>query len=87
MSPVFQLLGLVVMVALFFVAPIMAFIALLGLPELWHRWKTRNTPEGRAYYDLSLGQRVAVGVVYLGLIAVLGLLTGATFEPDPAALQ
>jgi hypothetical protein len=75
------------MVALFFVAPIMAFIALLGLPELWHRWKTRNTPEGRAYYDLPLRQRAAVGVVYLGLIAVLGLLTGATFVPDPAALQ
>jgi hypothetical protein len=77
----------VVMVALFFVAPIMAFIAVLGLPELWHRWKTRNTLEGRAYYDLPLRQRVAVGLVYLGLIAVLGLLTGATFVPDPAALQ
>jgi hypothetical protein len=77
----------VVMVALFFVAPIMAIIALLGLPELWHRWKTRNTPEGRAYYDLPLRQRVAVGLVYLGLIAVLGLLTGATFDPHPAALQ
>jgi Zn-dependent protease len=87
MSPVFQLLGLVVMVALFFVAPIMVFIALLGLPELWHRWKTRNTPEGRTYYDLPLRQRAAVGVVYLGLIAVLGLLTGVTFVPDPAALQ
>jgi Zn-dependent protease len=87
MSPVFQVLGLFVMVGLFFVAPIMAFIALLGLPELWHRWKTRNTPEGRAYYDLPLRQRVAVGVVYLGLILVLGLLTGATFEPNPKALQ
>ena len=63
------------------------FIALLGLPELWHRWRTRNTPEGKAYYDLPLRQRVAVGVVYLGLIAVLGLLTGATFVADPAALQ
>ena len=29
---------------------------------------------------------MAVGVVYLGLIAVL-TLTGATFVPDPAALQ
>jgi len=87
MSPAFQLLGLVFMVALFFVAPIMAFIALIGLPELWHRWKTRNTPEGRAYYDLPLRQRVAVGIVYLGLILVLGLLTGATFVSDPAALQ
>jgi hypothetical protein len=26
-------------------------------------------------------------MVYLGLIAVLGLLTGATFVPDPAVLQ
>jgi Zn-dependent protease len=87
MSLVFQLLGLLVMVALFFVAPIMAFIALLGLPELWNRWKTRNTPEGRVYYDLPLRQRIGVGMVYLGLIAVLGLLTGATFVTDPAALQ
>ena len=87
MSPVFQLLGLGFMVALCFVAPIMAIIALIGLPELWRRWKTRNTPEGRAYYDLPLGQRVAVGVVYVGLILALGLLTGATFVPDPAALH
>ena len=87
LSPLFQLLGLVFMVALFFVAPIMVLIALIGLPELWHRWKTRNTPEGRAYYDLPASKRVAVGVVYLGLILVLGLLTGSTFVPDPAALQ
>ena len=87
MSPVFQLLGLVVMVALFFVAPIMAIIALIGLPELWRRWKTRNTPEGLAYYDIPFRHRVAVGVVYIGLILVLGLLTGATFVPDPAVLR
>ena len=86
MSPVFQLLGLVAMVALFFVAPIMAIIALIGLPELWNRWKTRNTPEGLAYYDIPLRNRAAVGVVYVGLVLVLGLLTGATFVPDPAAV-
>ncbi len=86
MSPVFQLLGLVVMVVLFFVAPIMALVALIGLPELWRRWKTRDTPEGRAYYDLPLLQRVGVGVVYVGLIVVLGLLTGETFVPGPASL-
>lgn len=86
MSLVFQLLGLVVMVALFFVAPIMAIIALIGLPELWRRWKTRNTPEGLAYYDIPFRNRAAVGVVYIGLILVLGLLTGATFVPDPAVL-
>lgn len=86
MSLVFQVLGLAVMVALFFVAPIMAIIALIGLPELWHRWKARKTPEGLAYYDIPLRSRVGVGVVYIGLIVVLGLLTGATFVPDPEAV-
>ena len=86
MSPVFQLLGLVAMVALFFVAPIMAIIALIGLPELWNRWKARNTPEGLAYFDIPLRNRVAVGVVYVGLVLVLGLLTGATFVPEPATV-
>ena len=86
MSLAFQVAGLVVMVALFFLAPIMALIALLGLPELWNRWKTRNTPEGRAYYDIPWRDRVAVGAVYVGLIVVLGLLTGATFVADPASL-
>ena len=82
----FQVVGLVAMVALFFVAPIMAFIALLGLPELWNRWKTRNTPEGRTYYDIPLRHRIVVGAVYVGLIVVIGLLTGATFVADPASL-
>ena len=86
MSLAFQVVGLVAMVALFFVAPIMAFIALLGLPELWNRWRTRNTPEGRAYYNIPWRDRVAVGAVYVGLIVVLGLLTGATFVADPASL-
>jgi hypothetical protein len=73
-------------VALFFVAPIMAIIALLGLPELWNRWKTRNTPEGRAYYDIPWRARIAVGAAYVGLIVVLGFLTAATFVADPASL-
>ncbi len=84
MSPVFSLLGLVVMVGMFFVAPIMVFIALLGLPEVWHRWKTRNTPEGRAYNDIPAGSRALVGIAYVGLIVVLGLLMAATFVPNPA---
>jgi len=84
MSPVFSLLGLVVMVGMFFVAPIMVFIALLGLPEVWHRWKTRNTPEGRAYNDIPAGSRALVGIAYVGLIVLLGLLMVATFVSNPA---
>jgi Zn-dependent protease len=83
LSPVFQLLGMGLMVVLFFVAPIIAIVALLGLPEIWRRWKTRHTPEGQAYYGIPLRYRLAVGAVYLGLIVVLGLLTGITFVPNP----
>lgn len=83
LSPVFQLLGMGLMVVLFFVAPIIAIVALLGLPEVWRRWKTRHTPEGQAYYGIPLRYRLAVGAVYLGLIVVLGLLTGITFVPNP----
>ncbi len=86
MSPVFWALGLVAMVAMFFVAPIIVLIALLGLPELWRRWKMRNTPEGRAYNEIPLGSRVVVGLVYVGLVIGLAALTGWTFVEDPAAL-
>jgi hypothetical protein len=33
-----------------------------------------------------LSSRVVVGLVYVGLILVLGLLTGTTFVSDPASL-
>jgi Zn-dependent protease len=84
MSPLFWVLGLFVMAAMFFVAPIMLFVVLLGLPELWRRWKTRNTPEGRAYNDIPMRQRVMVGVAYVGLIVALSVLTGVSFVPDPS---
>jgi Zn-dependent protease len=84
LSPAFWLLGLGVMAALFFVAPIIFLIVLLGAPELWRRWKTRNTPEGQAYNKIALRHRIMVGTVYVGLLVALALLMAATFIPDPA---
>ncbi|MDQ3965117.1 MAG: site-2 protease family protein [Actinomycetota bacterium] len=84
LSPAFWLLGLGVMAALFFVAPIIFFLVLLGAPELWRRWKTRNTPEGQAYNKIALHHRIMVGTVYVGLLVALALLMAATFIPDPA---
>lgn len=88
MSPVFWLLGIGTMVALLFVMPnpILILVAVLGGMELWRRWKTRNTPEGRAYHKIDLRHRVMVGLVYIGLVAVLALLMAATYVPNPAAL-
>ncbi len=92
MSPVFWLLGAGLVAALLLVMPlnpflilILIYIAYLGGTETWRRWKTRNTPEGQAYNKIGLRHRVMVGLVYFGLIAVLGLLMAVTHVPDPAA--
>ena len=89
LSPVFWVVGLIGVVALLFdnPNPILIIIALLGAGELWRRWRTRNTPEGRRYYALEPSQRIIVGLVYFGLLALLALAMAATFVPDPVALQ
>ena len=84
----FWLLGIGLTLALLFVMPnpILLIIALLGGMELWRRWRMRNTPEGLAYNEIELRYRVMVGLVYFGLLVALGLLTAATFVPDPYSL-
>ena len=49
----------------------------LGGLDLWSRWRERG--EAGDYYRLSVGQRVTVGVVYLGLVVVLALAMSATY--------
>jgi len=87
LSPVVWVFGLVLMAALSIVVPFMLFImlfaVLLGGPELWRRWKMRNTPEGQAYHKIEPRQRVIVGAVYVGLIVALALLMAATAMSDP----
>jgi Zn-dependent protease len=87
LSPVVWVFGFVLMVALSLLVPFMLFIVLfavlLGGPELWRRWKARNTPEGQAYHKIEGRHRVIVGAVYVGLIVALALLMFATTMPDP----
>ena len=87
LSPVVWVFGLVLMAALSILVPFMLFIilfaVLLGGPELWRRWKARNTPEGQAYHKIETRHRIMVGAVYVGLIVVLALLMFATTTPDP----
>ncbi len=89
LSPVFWLVGVLGVVGLLFVNPnpILIFIAILGGLELWRRWRGRKTPEGKAYYAVEPKNRLLVGLVYFGLIALLALGMAATFVPDPAALR
>ena len=87
LSPTFWLFGVGLMVALVFMTTlspvILLLVALLGGPELWRRWRTRNTPEGRAYHKIEPRYRFAVGLVYLVLAVSLVLLMGVTDVPAP----
>jgi Zn-dependent protease len=71
-------LGLVAM-TVFFPNPILLLVLLFGGLESWRRWKTRNTPEGRAYHAISGRTRALVAATYLGLAAALGVGVYETF--------
>jgi Zn-dependent protease len=79
LHPAFWFVGLVLMVGLVVVRPnpILLLIVVLGGLDLWRRWRERG--EAAEYYRVSAAQRVAVGVVYLGLAAVLALAMSATY--------
>ena len=79
LHPAIWFLGLLLMVGLVVVNPnpLLLIIVILGGLDLWNRWRGRD--EAGDYYRLSVGQRVTVGVVYLGLVVVLGLAMSATY--------
>ena len=79
LHPAFWFLGLLLMVGLVVVAPnpLLFIIILVGALDLWRRWRERG--ENVEYYRLPMWQRATVGVVYLGLAAVLALSMSATY--------
>jgi Zn-dependent protease len=82
MAPWMWFVGLAAMIAfaVAFPNPIILLIVLLAAFETWRRWKARRTGGEReaAYYRVKPAHRVAVAVVYLGLIAALVLGMDAT---------
>lgn len=79
LHPAFWFVGLVMMVGLVVVSPnpILIIIVVLGGLDLWRRWRERG--EAAEYYRLPTWQRATVGVVYLGLAAVLALAMSGTY--------
>jgi Zn-dependent protease len=79
LHPAVWFLGLLLMIGLVVLNPnpLLLIIVVLGGLDLWNRWRHRG--EAGDYYRLSVGQRVTVGVVYLGLVVVLGLAMSATY--------
>jgi Zn-dependent protease len=71
------LAGLVLLTVLY-PNPIMLAVLVLGGFELWNRYKNRHDLRARAYYAIEPWRRAVVGIVYLGLAALLGLGMSAT---------
>jgi Zn-dependent protease len=70
--------GLIALTIAFF-NPILLLILAFGGFELYNRWKTRNTPEARAYHAVPARTRAIVAAVYLGLVIALAIGVDQTF--------
>ena len=84
LGPKVWIAGILVAVAatVVFLGPIMLLIVLvLGGPELYHRFKNRDSEESRKYHSVPTRTKVAVGAVYLALAALLVLGITETYVP------
>ncbi|HEX4009119.1 MAG TPA: site-2 protease family protein [Solirubrobacteraceae bacterium] len=85
MSPWMWFLGLggIVALAFAFPNPIIILIAILAAYETYRRWEHRRAGglEQQTYYRVSPRARLLVGVVYLGLVALLVIGMDATHLP------
>ncbi|MGH2982376.1 MAG: site-2 protease family protein [Solirubrobacterales bacterium] len=81
LSPWVWVVGFAGLIALtvFFPNPILLLVLLFGGMETWRRWKTRHTPEARAFNDIPGRTRALVAVIYLGLSALLAVGVYETF--------
>jgi Zn-dependent protease len=80
--------GAVVVLAFVWPNPVIILIAVLGGLEVYRRWRGRRTGEegNAAYYDVAPLHRLAVGAVYLALVAGLVLGMDLTFVDHSARL-
>jgi Zn-dependent protease len=78
--PALWIVGLAGLVALTVLAPnpILLIILVFAAMDVWQRWQMRGHAEQQGYYQVAQWQRLVVGVVYLGLGAVLALSMSAT---------
>lgn len=78
LSPRIWLVGLPMLVALFFYmpSPMLLLIGLMALPNVFAAWRyDPNSPEVQAYRSVPFTTRFEYAVLYLGLAAVLALMS------------
>jgi Zn-dependent protease len=78
--PALWLVGLAALAVMVFLSPnpILILILVIGGLQLWSRWRERKSEGAREYYEIAGWQRLAVGVTYVGLAALLVLGMDAT---------
>ncbi len=84
LGPMIWLAGILIAVAAtaLFLGPFMlVFVVLLGGPELYHRFKNRNSGESRAFHSVPTETKVAVAAIYLSLTALLIFGVAETYVP------
>ena len=83
LTPRIWLLGVPVLVALFFwrPSPMLILIALIAAPQLWKAIKFRkDSEEAQTYYAVSTAKKWEYGLYYLVLAAFLALMTHDVHE-------
>lgn len=78
LSPKVWLLGAPIMVGLLLYrpSPVLLLVALMAAPQVLKAWRhDPNSPEALAYYNAPLEARIEYGVLYLGLTALLAIMT------------
>ena len=77
-SPKMWLLGVPILVGLFFVrpSPVLILIAILAVPQVMKAWRfDPSSPENRDYYAVSMEHKVTYGAAYIGLAAFLAVMS------------
>jgi Zn-dependent protease len=89
-SPRLWLIGVPILVALFFwrPSPLLVLMALLAAPQVWRAIRfRRDDPEHAAYYDVPLRTRWIYGFYYIALAAFLAVMTHDVHEMVTHALR
>jgi Zn-dependent protease len=74
LGPKVWIAGILITIAatVIFLGPFMLiFVLLIGGPELYHRFKHRNSEESRAFHSVPTRTKLTVAAVYLSLAALL----------------
>lgn len=87
-SPKLWLLGVPILVGLFFYrpSPLLILMALLAAPQAWKAWKSlrgQTSEEDRNYYLASTETKVSYGTLYLGLAGFLAVMCNELHQELP----